>query len=61
MQEDNLDPETLEGFTARDERDVKNKGLGKVIEMADYTLTNNYKTTEDFYRDIDVLMHKIKN
>lgn len=57
---DNLDPETLEGFTARDERDVKNKGLGKVIEMADYTLTNNYKTTEEFYKEIDFLMQKIR-
>lgn len=55
-----LDPDTLEGFTARDERDVQKKGLGKVIEKADYTLTNNYKTTEEFYRDIDLLLQKIK-
>lgn len=57
---DSLDPNTLEGFTARDERDVKNKGLGKVIEIADYTLTNNYKTTEEFYKDIDALMQKVR-
>jgi len=57
---DNLDPETLEGFTARDERDVKNKGLGKVIEMADYTLTNNYGILEEFYKDIDSLIQKIR-
>jgi len=55
-----LDPDTLEGFTARDERDVQKKGLGKVIEKADYKLANNYKTTEEFYKDIDALMQKIR-
>lgn len=57
---DNLDPETLKGFTARDERDVQKKGLGKVIDKADYTLINNYKTAEEFYKDIDALLQKIK-
>lgn len=55
-----LDPETPEAFTARDERDVKNKGLGKVIGAAEHTLTNNYTIHEPFYRDIDALMQKIK-
>lgn len=35
-----LDPQTIDGFEARDNRDIKNKGLDKVIEMADYEIKN---------------------
>lgn len=56
---DELVLETLEAFTARDERDIKNKGLGKVIDMAVHTLTNNHNALEAFYKDIDNLMQKI--
>ncbi|MBU2638518.1 MAG: AAA family ATPase [Nanoarchaeota archaeon] len=54
-----LDPESIEAFTVRDDRDVKNKGLGKVIDAADQTLTNNYTAHKPFYKEIDALMQKI--
>lgn len=37
---------------SRDERDISNKGLSKVLEMADATIENN-GTLDDFYRKID--------
>lgn len=54
-----LDPQTKEEFFERDERDIKNKGLGKVIAMADYEIKNDYKTEEEFYKAIDELIGKI--
>jgi len=52
------DPQTEYGFFARDERDVKNKGLDKVIAMADYEVNNNFQTKEEFYSEIDLLLEK---
>lgn len=37
---------------SRDERDIKNKGLAKVLEMADITIENN-GTVDDLYKKID--------
>ncbi len=37
---------------SRDEQDITNKGLSKVLEMADVTIENN-GTLNDFYRKID--------
>jgi len=42
-------------ISSRDERDIKNKGLAKVLEMADATIENN-GTVEDLYRKIDDLI-----
>lgn len=53
-----LDPKTLEEFAFRDERDIKNKGLDKVIAMADYNL-NNLDSLELFYDEIDRVMSSI--
>lgn len=39
----------------RDERDIKNKGLAKVLDMADITLENN-GTVDALYRKIDELI-----
>jgi len=54
-----LDPQTREEFFARDEIDIKNKGLGKVISAAEFCLVNNYSTKEEFHAEIDKLMTKI--
>ncbi len=50
-----MDPKTKEEFFARDERDIKNKGLSKVIEMADITIENN-GTLEEFEKSLDELV-----
>ncbi|MFH1637717.1 MAG: hypothetical protein ABIB71_04815 [Candidatus Woesearchaeota archaeon] len=52
------DPQDKEGFFARDERDIKNKGLEKAIEMAQHVLINN-DTLENFYYKINNLMKVI--
>ena len=54
------DPEAKGEFFARDERDIQNKGLGKVIEMADYTIANN-GSFDEFYKKIDELVKKIES
>ncbi len=53
-----LDPQTQEEFFARDENDIKNKGLGKLLESADFTIVNN-STLDELYKAIDELMKKI--
>jgi len=54
------DPQSEEEFFERDGRDIQNKGLGKVIEMADYTISNN-SSVEEFYKKIDELVKKIQS
>ena len=54
------DPQTKKEFFARDERDIKNKGLGEVIELADYKIINN-GTLEEFYKNIDKVMEEIES
>lgn len=51
------DPQIEQDFFARDERDIQNKGLGKVIEIADYRIENN-NTAEELYAKIDEFMQK---
>lgn len=54
-----VDPQDEKGFFERDERDIQNKGLGRVIEMADYTVDNNgaldelYRKTEELIKEIE--------
>lgn len=55
-----LDPETEDKFFARDERDIKNKGLDKVMAVADYKIENNFETLDEFYKEIDKLMEKMR-
>lgn len=53
------DPAVEKEFFERDERDIKNKGMGKVMEMADYTITNNGALNE-LYKKVDELLKKIE-
>ena len=52
------DPQTENEFFQRDELDIKNKGLSKVIEMADYTVSNN-TSLEELYSQIDAIVRKL--
>jgi len=52
------DGQTREKFLERDRHDKESFELGKVIEMADFTIENN-STIDDFHRSIDELMQKI--
>lgn len=52
------DPQTQEEFFARDKRDIENKGLGKVMKMADFTIKNN-SSIEELYKDVDALVKKL--
>ncbi len=52
---------SIEDFKKRDKRDVKELGLGKVIEMADFTINNNEEGLENLNKKIDVLMKKINH
>lgn len=53
------DPQTEEEFFARDERDIVNKGMGKVLEMADFTIDNNGSVNE-LCKKTDELLVKIE-
>jgi len=55
-----LDPQIKDEFFARDERDIKNKGLDKVIRVADFEITNNYSSRDEFYKSIDDLMLEMR-
>lgn len=46
------------GIKERDTQDISNKGLAKVLEMADIIIENN-GTLEEFYRNIDKAMASI--
>jgi len=50
---------TIENFRKRDKRDIENLGLGKVIEISDFTINNNEKGLEHLQKEIDNLMKKI--
>jgi dephospho-CoA kinase len=54
------DPQTEKEFFERDERDIENKGLGKVIEMADYTIANE-GTLEELHKKVDELIIKLES
>jgi dephospho-CoA kinase len=55
------DPDSKrENFEMRDRTDIKKKGLGKVLGMADRTI-NNDKTKEELYRQLDDIVKKIDN
>jgi dephospho-CoA kinase len=48
----------LEQLRRRDKKDIEELGLGKAIEMADFTIDNS-GTIEDLHKEIDSLMEKI--
>ena len=53
------DPKTETEFFARDERDMKNKGLGDVLEMSDHDIENN-ETFDELYVKVDEFIENIK-
>ncbi|MEA2003944.1 MAG: AAA family ATPase [archaeon] len=52
------DPKTETDFFARDERDMENKGMGDVIEMADHTIINN-GTFDQLYENVDKFLDSL--
>ena len=52
------DPQNSRDFFARDEMDIQNKGLDKVIELADITIENN-STLEDLKKKAEELVKRI--
>jgi dephospho-CoA kinase len=51
------DPQDKEGFFGRDLRDVENKGLQKVLDMADVVIDNN-AGPEEAYRQADSIIKR---
>ena len=52
------DPQFRSAFFERDNRDIENKGLGKVIEKADYVIKNNH-TKNNLYKKVDEFLKKV--
>lgn len=52
------DPQNQTDFFARDKRDIENKGLKKVIDLADFTIENN-STLEDLKKNALNLLSKL--
>ncbi len=52
------DPNCKEDFLARDRRDIANKGLGKVMDMADFIISND-STYDSLYRSADRLVENL--
>ena len=52
------EPDEKKKFFKRDERDRKQKGADKTIEMAEYTIENN-SDLESLYKKIDRLLKKL--
>ncbi|NIM47068.1 MAG: AAA family ATPase [Candidatus Aenigmarchaeota archaeon] len=50
---------SIEDFRKRDKRDIEELGLGKVIEMIDFTIKNDKEGLENLQKEIDGLMKKI--
>ncbi len=53
-----IDPEEKNEFLGRDEADLKNKGMQKVLDAAQFELTND-DNREKLYAQIDALVKKI--
>ncbi len=52
------DPQFRSKFFERDKRDIENKGLGEVIEKADYVIKNNH-SKENLYRKVDEFLKTV--
>jgi dephospho-CoA kinase len=50
----------VESFRERDKRDIKEKGLRKVIELADFKVDNN-KEFENLYNQVDNILKAINH
>jgi dephospho-CoA kinase len=48
----------IESFRQRDNRDINEKGLGKVVKMADFRVDNN-SSFEELFKQMDSIMEKI--
>lgn len=53
------DPKTEEEFFFRDDVDVNEFGLNKVLELADFRITNN-GSLEEMYEQVDEIMKEIE-
>ena len=53
-----IDPQTLDGFRERDDRDAKNKGMEKLFKQAHYKVNNNSKFDE-LYVQLDKIMAEV--
>ncbi len=49
---------SYEEFLKRDERDLKNKGLAKLLKLCEFKIENN-STLEEFYSKIDKFMREL--
>lgn len=52
------DPQSTKEFFERDKRDIENKGMGKVLRMADFIIKNN-SDTKSTQKQVDELMKKL--
>jgi len=52
---------SIENLRKRDQENIETMGLGKVIEMADFTLYNNGQNLNYFHSEIDELMKRISS
>ena len=50
---------TLEDFQERDKRDVEEKGLGKVLEMADFSINNDKEGLDCLYKEIEKILELV--
>lgn len=53
-----LDAQQIGQFFRRDEEDLAEKGMGKVLKAADFVI-GNYGTLEEFWRGIDEFMQSL--
>ncbi len=49
----------IENFRARDKRDIEEKGLGKVIELADFTIDNNEEGLKHLHKKLNKFLERI--
>lgn len=50
---------SIEDFQARDKKDIEEKGLGKVLEMADFSLNNDEEGLDYLYKKIENVLNLI--
>jgi len=50
---------TLQDFQERDKRDIEEKGLGKVLEMADFSINNDKEGLDCLYKEIEKILNLI--
>lgn len=53
-----IDPNTIKEFLERDKKDMDNKGMGMVFEMADYKIDNN-SSYDTLHEQLDKIIKEI--